>query len=43
MKDSRKEVGLGALLLTAISAVCLKGMKAVDRKMKRDAEQKKKN
>ena len=43
MKDNRKEVGLGALLLGVISALCLKGMKAVDQKMKKDAEQKKKS
>ena len=43
MKDNRKEVGLGTLLLGVISALCLKGMKAVDQKRKKDAEQKKKS
>ena len=41
MKDSKKEVGLGALLLGAVSYVCLKGMKAIDKKMKERAEKKK--
>ena len=41
MKDSKKEVGLGALLLGAVSHVCLRGMKAVDKKMKERAEKKK--
>ena len=39
MKDSEKDVGLGALLLGVVSYVCLKGMKVIDKKMK---EQKKK-
>ena len=39
MKDNKKDVGFGALLLGAVSYVCLKGMKAIDKKMK---EQKKK-
>ena len=34
MKDSEKDVGLGALLLGVASYVCLKGMKAIDKKMK---------
>ena len=41
MKDNRKEVGLGALLLGVISALCLKGMKTVDQKMKERTEKKK--
>ena len=34
MKDNKKEVGLGALLLGAVSYVCIKGMKAIDKRMK---------
>lgn len=34
MKDSKKDVGLGALLLGAVSYICLKGMKTIDKKMK---------
>ena len=34
MKDNKKEVGLGALLLGAVSYVCIKGMKVIDKKMK---------
>ena len=34
MKDNKKEVGLGALLLGAVSYVCIKGMKGIDKKMK---------
>lgn len=41
MKDSKKEVGLGALLLGAVSYVCLRGMKAIDKKMKDRAAKKK--
>lgn len=41
MKDSKKEVGLGALLLGAASYVCLKGMKAIDKKMKEQKSKKK--
>ena len=43
MKNTKKEIGLGALLLAVVSAVCIKGMKAIDKKMKKDAEQEKKN
>ena len=39
MKDNKKDVGFGALLLGAVSYACLKSMKAIDKKMK---EQKKK-
>ena len=41
MKDSEKDVGLGALLLGVVSYVCLKGMKTIDKKMKERAEKKK--
>ena len=41
MKDKKKELGLGALLLTVVSAICLTGMKVIDKKMKQDAEKKK--
>ena len=41
MKDSKKEVGFGALLLGAVSYVCLKGMKAIDKKMKERTGKKK--
>lgn len=39
VKDSKKEVGIGALLLGAVSYACLKGLKAIDKKRK---EQRKK-
>lgn len=40
MSSKKKEFGLGTLILSVVSYVCLKGMEAINAKMEKDAAQK---